>query len=294
MITETVFEGRILVTDRMSLGEGPGYDRDTDMIWWFDINASKLHLLNASSRERRIIQLPEMASALAVVDEHRQVISTETGLYFRDTSTGALSLHVAIEADNAVTRSNDARVHASGAFWVSTMGKNAEKGAGAIYHVLEGVVTKLFDKITIPNAICFSPDGATGYYVDTDVNQLMSVPIAPETGLPTGQASVFIDTAHMTGGMDGAVCDGDGNIWNARYGAGVLDQFDPAGKLKARYQLPARQPTCPAFIGRDGGWMMVTSASQGTRAEEEPNAGNTFALVTGAKPRFDPAYRAGR
>ena len=32
----------------------------------------------------------------------------------------------------------------------------------------------------------------------------------------------------------------------------------------------------------------------GTRVEEEPNAGNTFALVTGAKPRFDPAYRAGR
>ena len=294
MITETVFEGRILVTDRMSLGEGPGYDCDTDMIWWFDINASKLHLLNASTRERRIIQLPEMASALAVVDEHRQMISTETGLYFRDTSTGALSLHVAIEADNAVTRSNDARVHASGAFWVSTMGKSAEKGAGAIYHVLEGVVTKLFDKITIPNAICFSPDGTTGYYVDTDVNQLMSVPLAPETGLPTGPASVFIDTAHMPGGMDGAVCDGDGNIWNARFGAGVLDQFDPAGKLKARYQLPARQPTCPAFIGRDGGWMMVTSAAQGTRVEEEPNAGNTFALVTGAKPRFDPAYRAGR
>ena len=99
----------------------------------------------------------------------------------------------------------------------------------------------LFDKITIPNAICFSPDGTTGYYVDTDVNQLMSVPLAPETGLPTGPASVFIDTAHMPGGMDGAVCDGDGNIWNARFGAGVLDQFDPAGKLKARYQLPARQ-----------------------------------------------------
>ena len=40
--------------------------------------------------------------------------------------------------------------------------------------------------------------------------------------------------------------------------------------------------------------MMVTSAAQDTRVEEEPNAGNTFALVTGAKPRFDPAYRAGR
>ena len=294
MVTETVFEGRILVMDRMSLGEGPGYDPQSDNIWWFDINAAKLHMLNASTRDRRIIALPEMASAMAVVDESRQVISTETGLYFRDASTGALSLHVEIEADNPVTRSNDGRVHPSGAFWVSTMGKNGERQAGAIYHVLEGKVTPLFTQITIPNAICFSADGATGYYVDTPTNQLMSVPLAPDTGLPTGPASVFIDTSHMPGGMDGAICDGDGNIWNARYGAGVLDQFDPAGKLVARYQLPARQPTCPAFIGRDGGWMLVTSAAQGTKASEEPNAGNTFAMVTGAKPRFDPAYRAGR
>ena len=31
------------------------------------------------------------------------------------------------------TRSNDARVHPSGTFWIGTMGRNAEKGAGAIY-----------------------------------------------------------------------------------------------------------------------------------------------------------------
>lgn len=38
--------------------------------------------------------------------------------------------------------------------------------------------------------------------------------------------------------------------------------------------------------------MMVTSAARDADIIEEPNAGFTFALVTGAKPRFDPAYRA--
>ncbi|WP_319518960.1 SMP-30/gluconolactonase/LRE family protein [uncultured Martelella sp.] len=292
MTAETVFEGRILVNQRMELGEGPGYDPTSDQIWWFDILNCQLHLLNASTRDRRIVSLPEMASAMAVVDEHRQIIAMETGLYFHDVSTGALSLHAAIEPDNAVTRSNDARVHQSGAFWVGTMGKNAEKEAGAIYHVLGGTVTKIFDKVTIPNAICFSPEGDIGYYVDTDLNTLMRVPVDPETGLPDGPEEVFIDTSQKPGGMDGAICDGDGHIWNARFGAGVLDQYDPAGRLVARFQLPARQPTCPAFIGRDGGWMMVTTAARDAKLDQEPNAGFTFALVTGAKPRFDPAYKA--
>ncbi|PRX09666.1 UNVERIFIED_ORG: sugar lactone lactonase YvrE [Martelella mediterranea] len=292
MTAETVFEGRILVNQRMELGEGPGYDPASDQIWWFDILNCQLHLLNASTRDRRIVSLPEMASAMAVVDEHRQIIAMETGLYFHDVSTGALSLHAAIEPDNAVTRSNDARVHQSGAFWVGTMGKNAEKEAGAIYHVLGGTVTKIFDKVTIPNAICFSPEGDIGYYVDTDLNTLMRVPVDPETGLPDGPEEVFIDTSQKPGGMDGAICDGDGHIWNARFGAGVLDQYDPAGRLVARFQLPARQPTCPAFIGRDGGWMMVTTAARDAKLDQEPNAGFTFALVTGAKPRFDPAYKA--
>jgi len=292
MTAETVFEGRILSTDRMALGEGPGYDPETDLIWWFDITNCRLNFMNASNRDRRIITLPEMASVLAPVDEKRQLIAMETGLYFRDTAHGALTLHVAIEEDRPETRPNDGRVHPSGALWISTMGKEAEEGIGAIYHVLKGEVTKIVEGMTIPNAICFSPDGETGYYVDTPVGKLMRMPLDPETGLPDGDPEVFIDNAEKPGGMDGAVCDGDGHIWNARYGMGVLDHYHSDGRLIARYQLPARQPTCPAFIGKDGGWMMVTTAAQNTRPEEEPNAGFTFALVTGARPRFDPPYLA--
>ncbi|WP_176084988.1 SMP-30/gluconolactonase/LRE family protein [Martelella sp. HB161492] len=291
MTQEIVFEGKILSNERLALGEGPGYDPATDTVWWFDILHRKLNLLKVSGRDRRIIMLPEMASVMAAVDEHRQLIAMETGLYFRDTGSGALTLHAAIEADDDTTRSNDGRVHNSGAIWISTMGKQEEEGAGAIYHVARGEVTKLYDKITIPNAICFSPEGDIGYFVDTPTGKLMQVALDPETGLPVDEPDVLVDTKSRLGGMDGAICDGDGYIWNARYGASLLDQYSPEGRLVARYQLPARQPTCPAFIGRDGGWMLVTSAAQHTDPGEEPNAGFTFALVTGATPRFDPPYR---
>lgn len=292
MTAETVFEGKIISTDRATLGEGPGYDPVSELIWWFDITNCKLNFMNVSSRDRRIITLPEMGSVLAVVDAGRQLIAMESGLYFRDVSHGALSLHVGIEADNETTRSNDGRVHPSGALWISTMSKIEETGAGSIYHVYKGEVTTLFENLTIPNAICFSPDGTIGYFIDTPTGLFMRVPLDPETGLPVGPEEVFVDTSGKPGGMDGAICDGDGHIWAARYGAGVLDHYSTDGRLLDRYQVPARQPTCPAFIGRDGGWMMVTSAAQNTVPEQEPNAGFTFALVTGAKPRFDPPYKA--
>ena len=81
--------------------------------------------------------------------------------------TAVLTLHVALEADNAATRSNDGRVHPSGALWIGTMGRKAEKGAGAIYHFGGGELRRLYAGISIPNAICFSPDGATAYFTDT-------------------------------------------------------------------------------------------------------------------------------
>jgi sugar lactone lactonase YvrE len=144
----------------------------------------------------------------------RQVIATETGLHLRQVATGELELITPIEAENPTTRSNDGRVHPCGALWFGTMGKSAEKHAGAIYHVARGkVTTLLYPDITIPNAICFSPDGAIAYFTDTMAGKLMRVAIDPETALPTGssQRSSSITVAATEGSMARSVMrDGDG------------------------------------------------------------------------------------
>ena len=119
------------------LGEGPTYDPASDTLYWFDIVERKLLEKNLSGPEVRH-SLPEMASALAVIDANRHLVFTETGLHVRDLRSGKLTLHTAIEADNPETRSNDARVHPSGAFWLGTMSKKAKAGAGAIYWFFKG------------------------------------------------------------------------------------------------------------------------------------------------------------
>ena len=287
------FQGKILSSRSCELGEGPTYDPHTDTAWWFNILGRELHELNVATGELKVHDLPFLASVLARIDADRQLIATDQGLFIRNTADGSFEPYVKLEADKPGNRSNDGRVHPSGSLWIGTMGRTAEDGAGSIYHVGKGKVTRLFDSISIPNSICFSPDGAIGYYVDTRVNRIMRVSLDATTGLPTGEASVFIDNNGQPGGSDGSVCDAEGNVWNARWGASAVDCYSPEGKHLARYSLPTKRTSCPAFFGKNADRLFVTTAWEGADEAEraaDPQCGFTFDLGISVRGRFEPAY----
>lgn len=287
------FSGRILDEAASLLGEGPTFDPATGTAWWFNIKGQELHELHLESGRKAVHALPFLGSVLAIIDPSRQLIASDQGLFVRETKSGQLTLLTTIE-DRPANRSNDGRVHPSGSLWIGTMGRSAEKEAGAIYHVAGSRVTKLYDRITIPNSICFSPDGTVAYFVDTDINHLMRVDIDAGTGLPKGEPSLLVDGSAEAGGIDGSVCDADGLIWNARWGSGTVDVYRPDGARIARYAVPTSQPSCPAFIGAKADRLLVTSAWQdmdeATRAAD-PHAGKTFELGITVKGRFEPAFR---
>ncbi|MDO6962623.1 SMP-30/gluconolactonase/LRE family protein [Rhizobium alvei] len=296
MVELTGYNGRILDQTSLYHGEGPTYDPITDTAWWFSIFDCQLHELNLSTGRKVVHTLPFMASVLARIDDARQLIVSEHGLHVRDVATGALELVTPIEQDKPHMRSNDGRCHPSGALWFGTMTKHGEgrKGAGAIYHVLQGKVTLLYPEISIPNGICFSPDGSTGYFVDTMDNLYKKVTLDPATGLPTGEPTLFSDESGEAGGVDGSVCAADGSIFNARWGVGEIQHYAPDGRKIARYKLPPKQTTCPAFIGKEANRLLVTTARENLSLEEwqaDPEAGYTYSLDIGIKGVFDAAYR---
>jgi sugar lactone lactonase YvrE len=273
------------------LGEGPSYDPFSDTLHWFDILEKKLHGLQLATGKASLTILPAMGSAIFSVDGDRQLILTEHGFFIRYRQTGVMSLAIPVEEDKPATRSNDARAHPCGAIWFGTMGKKAEAGAGAIYHLLKGKVTKLYPAVTIPNAICFSPDGTIAYFTDTKVNRLMRVAIDPLTALPTGEPQVLVDHSGKPGGIDGAIVDTDGVIWNARWGIGQLVAISPDGQLLREIDLPAKQTTCPAFLGPQFNRIAVTSASEGYNdlgRAADPGCGKTFLIDLPIFGRAEP------
>ncbi|RWI87756.1 MAG: SMP-30/gluconolactonase/LRE family protein [Mesorhizobium sp.] len=272
------------------LGEGPSYDPATETLFWFDIVNGKL-LEKPLAGALKIHDLGVMASAIAVIDDARQLIATEIGLQVRDVATGKSTLHTPIEADNPLTRSNDSRVHPCGALWTGTMGKDEGKGAGAIYWFFKGELRRLFSDITVSNSICFSDDGTIAYYTDTATGLLMRVACDPATGLPTGEPNVFVDHRSQRGYVDGSVVDRDGVLWNAVWGGKAVKAYSPDGMLLREIPMPVTQPSCPAFVGPNADRLAVTSAWKGKDDKQrklDPQAGMTFLLDIPVRGRFEP------
>lgn len=280
----------VLHEGRCHLGEGPTYDGPSDTAWWFDILGKRLYEARVATREVRTHILPVMASALAMVDNHTQLVVAEDGLYCRSTSNGTLVPHRPLPAGDVLTRSNDARVHPAGTLWFSTMGRGAETGAGAIHALYRGEIRTLFSNITIPNAICFSPCGTLGFFADTRLNMMMRVELNPVTGLPSADPMPFLRHTGL-GGLDGAVTDAEGTIWCAHWGGGCVTAYRRSGEVVRRIIVPAQQPSCPVFVGPGFGTLLVTSAFEGmdqaARASDAQH-GRTFLIPLGIMGKAEP------
>lgn len=253
-------KAEIFDTRACALGEGPLWHPERQQLFWFDILGKRL--LSQVDGAALDWQFDEHASAAGWIDRDRLLIAFETGLFTFDIASGTRSLLHPLEAENPVTRSNDGRADPCGGFWIGTMGKQAEPEAGAIYRLYQGELRKLFDAVTIPNAICFAPDGTTAYFCDTPQAKIMRQPL-DQAGWPVGDAIVFVDLGPEALFPDGAVCDAEGALWNAQWGAGRVARYLPDGRLDHVVHVGGKHSSCPAFGGANFSQLFVTTARQG-------------------------------
>lgn len=273
-----------------TLGEGPLWHPERNALFWFDITGCRLLSRAGDGGGESAWDWGEPVSAAGWVDRDSLLVASQTGLYRFDIASGARERIVALEADNPATRSNDGRADPMGGFWIGTMGKRAEPGAGAIYRYYRGALERLHGAITIPNAICFAPDGRRAYFTDTASGRIMAQPLDTE-GWPAGAAVVFVDLRPEGLHPDGAVVDAAGGLWNAQWGAGRVARYTPDGRFDRAIALPAPLVTCPAFGGADLRQMFVTSAREGLDADalaRAPLSGQTFGLLPGAQGLREP------
>ena len=263
-----------------TLGEGPIWHPLRASLFWFDILSGRLYQHNNGITSQH--QFDGCVSAAGWIDKYHLLIASESGLWKFHIDTGATSLLQPLEADNPATRSNDGRADPWGGFWIGTMGKKAETGVGAIYRYYCGTITRLLDGVSIPNAICFSPDRQWVYYTDTPTRIVYRQALDSE-GWLQGNTQVFLDLNQQQLNPDGAVVDQEGNFWNAQWGASRVACYNQDGLCITSIDCSASHISCPAFGGRDGRTIFVTSAREGLHADElqqQPLAGSVFSQDT--------------
>lgn len=270
---------------RCFLGEGPLWHPLRQQLFWFDIINGNLH--SRKGDETFQWHFDELVSAAGWIDQDHLLIASEKALYRMNIETGSHAKLIELEADNTATRSNDGRADPMGGFWIGTMGKHAEANAGSIYRYHHGELRKIFSDITIPNSICFSPDGRILYFADTPKQQICAQTLDID-GWPEGEPTLLIDLKSKGLFPDGSCTDADGNIWNAQWGSGSIAKYTPEGEFIERFYVGGAHSSCPAFGGAGLNRLFVTTAQEGM---EQPSAtdGVLFVLdITDLKGAAEP------
>lgn len=272
---------------KCELGEGPLWHPQREQLFWFDIMGQKM--LSQHKGEALMWRFPEKVSAAGWVTKDVLLIAGERDLFLFDIETEETETVVELESDNRATRSNDGRADPRGGFWIGTMGKKAEKNAGAIYRFYKGELRRLFKGITISNAICFAHDGGTAFFTDTATGRVMRVAL-DSAGWPKGLPELYLDYAGKTGGPDGAVIDSNGLFWIAEWGAARVAAYAPDGQFLRAVEFDAPHTSCPAFGGKDMQTLFCTTALEGLSVAQRaanPNSGMVFAAAGVARGQYE-------
>jgi sugar lactone lactonase YvrE len=209
------------------------------------------------------------------------LIGLEGGIHHFDPVGGLQERLVAVEVDLPGNRLNDGKPDLRGRLWFGSMDKSGSGApSGSLYRIDEVLsVHRERTDVRIPNAIAFSPDGASMYFADSRTGVVEVMDYDPRTGLP-GAARTL--AAYGDGEAPDGVCvDQDGGIWIAVVGGSRIERRSPHGELDLVVRLPVSRPTMPMLGGVDGRTLYITSQRRFlsiAALRREPLAGQLLAV----------------
>ncbi len=271
-------------------GEAPLWHPIREQLYWVDITHHKI--LTRLNGETSTIQFNEFVTALAWVDKDHLLAATETSLTVLNVITQEKRVLCALESDSHETRSNDGRADPWGGFWISTMGKEAQKGLGKIYRFYEDQLHVVVPSISIPNAICFDPVRARAYFADTMTKKVYVMELDSQTGQPISAPTIFKDFSNLNQAIDGGVVDKNGDLWLGVWDGKHILKVNPEGEIIERFLTGADRPTCPAFGGPSHADLFVTTAAIGLEdsLSTTPEQGKTLIFRDVAKGEPAPCF----
>jgi L-arabinonolactonase len=272
------------------LGEGPVWCPIEQALYWVDIPGAAVRRWRASDEKVTSWAMPESVGSLALCNGGILVALRGTISVFNP-ATGAFTAVGKPRDDGADMRFNDGKCDRQGRFWVGSMPDGVRAPRGRLYRHDPNGTTAVLDGISIPNSLCWSPDGRTMYFADSIERTIWAFPYDPATGA-IGERRVFVQT-DASEVPDGGTVDAEGYVWSARFGGSRIVRHAPDGRVDRVLDLPASQITSCAFGGRDLGTLFITTARHRLNDEQrraEPLAGALLAVEPGVRGLPEPRY----
>lgn len=280
---------------RHTLGEGLVWCPREQALYWTDVHAAMLWRYRPSDGKTTPWAMPERLACLALCEaDGWLLLGLASRLAFFHPASGALAPIAPVET-GLPTRVNDGACDRQGRFVFGTLhepaGGAARQAVGSFYRLNADLSIERLDLpgVAISNSLAFSPDGRTLYYCDSPTRAIHCCGY----GERCGPSRLFARLDDPRGEPDGSAVDRAGNLWNAQWGLGRVACYTADGRLDRCVEVPASQPTRPAFGGPALDTLYVTSARDGLDAATlaaEPSAGALFAAAAGIpglpEPRF--------
>jgi len=153
---------------------------------------------------------------------------------------------------NDIAIAPDGTLYASDPKWADGTGQLWRIDRNGMPHLLEaGMGTT--------NGVEVSPDGKRLYVNESVQRTVWVYDLLADGGIANKRLLIAFDDH----GLDGMRTDVEGNLYIARYDAGMVAVVSPAGKLVREVRLKGRKPTNVAFGGPDGRTVYVTLQDRG-------------------------------
>lgn len=236
--------------------EGPGVDKSGNLYAVNYEHEGTIGMVAPDGKASIFLELPKGSVGNGIrFDSHGDMLiadyTTHT-IWKVDMATKKLTAfaHEAkMSQPNDIAIDNKDRLYASDPNW--------KAGTGKIWRVdTDGKVT-LLDSMKTVNGIDVSPDNKTLYV--NEVLKIWAYDLSSKGEISNKRLVIeFPDFV-----LDGLRVDADGNIYQVRFGKGVVAKVSPQGKILKEIALTGKKPTNVAFGGKDGRTVYVTLQDQG-------------------------------
>ncbi|MDR3494513.1 MAG: SMP-30/gluconolactonase/LRE family protein [Ancalomicrobiaceae bacterium] len=274
-------------------GESPFWDLESRSVWLVDMYAPALLRVTPQSGAIRTWPMPCVIGSFALCDDGGVLVALRDGVYRMNLEREALTLVARPDPDRIDNRLNDGKASPEGRFWVGSMNESTpRRPEAALYRVdLDGRCTRVLDGLYTSNGLAWSPDGRKMYHSDSRGRILRVFDYDPASG-DISSGRLIADLSEREGRPDGGTVDAEGCYWSAGTSAGVLNRFDPDGRLVERYHLPVAAPSMVCFGGADLLTLFVTSLAVCVAGRNEPGRLISFQAPVPGLPGH--RFRAGR